>query len=111
MTPIAIQVSTSKGKVKGQAYSSHVGEGGLSVLQTFVIGHMKSFPFIFTSIYLITYYSNKKILYGDVNGIYFSLRLNIWIGRYFSTLLNKWKDGTQDEASIYRFVSTLNHSK
>ena len=28
MIPIDIQVSRSKVKVKGQAYSSHVGEGG-----------------------------------------------------------------------------------
>ena len=28
MIPIHIQVSRSKVKVKGQAYSSHVGEGG-----------------------------------------------------------------------------------
>ena len=34
MVPIVIQVSRSQGKVKGQAYSSHVGEGGIIVLQT-----------------------------------------------------------------------------
>ena len=34
MIPIAIQVSRSKVKVKGQAYSSYVGEGGISVLET-----------------------------------------------------------------------------
>ena len=34
MIPIDIQVSRSKVRVKGQAYSSYVGEGGISVLQT-----------------------------------------------------------------------------
>ena len=34
MMPIAIQVSRSKVKVKGQDYSLYVGEGGISVLQT-----------------------------------------------------------------------------
>ena len=34
MTPIDIQVSRSKVKVKGQAYSLYVGEGGINVLQT-----------------------------------------------------------------------------
>ena len=34
MTPIDIQVNFSKGKVKGQTYSSYVGEGeGISALQ------------------------------------------------------------------------------
>ena len=36
MTPIEIQVSTSKVSVEGQAYSLYVGEGGISVLQTFI---------------------------------------------------------------------------
>ena len=31
MIPIDIQVSRSKVKVKGQTYSSHVGEGGICV--------------------------------------------------------------------------------
>ena len=34
MIPIDIQVSRSKVKVKGQAYYTYVGEGGISVLQT-----------------------------------------------------------------------------
>ena len=34
MIPIDNQVSRSKVKVKGQAYSSYVGEGGISVSQT-----------------------------------------------------------------------------
>ena len=34
MTPIDVQVSRSKVKVKGHAYSLYVGEGGISVLQT-----------------------------------------------------------------------------
>ena len=34
MIPIDIQVTRSNVKVKGQAYSSYVGEGGISVLQT-----------------------------------------------------------------------------
>ena len=34
MIPIDIEVCRSKGKVKRQAYSLHVGEGGISVLQT-----------------------------------------------------------------------------
>ena len=34
MTPINIQVSRSKVRVKGQAYSLYVWEGGISVLQT-----------------------------------------------------------------------------
>ena len=34
MTPIDIQVSRPNGNVKGQAYSSHVWKGGISVLQT-----------------------------------------------------------------------------
>ena len=38
MIPIDIQVSRSKVKVKGQAYSSHVGEGGICVLQTAIFG-------------------------------------------------------------------------
>ena len=37
MIPIDIQVSRSKGKIKGRAYSSHVGEGGIIVLQTFFL--------------------------------------------------------------------------
>ena len=34
MIPIRIQVSRSKVKVKGQAYYTYVGEGGICVLQT-----------------------------------------------------------------------------
>ena len=34
MIPIDIQVSRSMAKVKGQAYSSYAGEGGISVLPT-----------------------------------------------------------------------------
>ena len=37
MTPIDIQVSRSKVKVKGQAYSLYVGEGGISVLQISIL--------------------------------------------------------------------------
>ena len=33
MIPIDIQVSRSKVKIKSQAYSSYVGEGGISVSQ------------------------------------------------------------------------------
>ena len=43
MIPIDIQVSRSKVKVKGQAYSSYVGEGGICVLQTaiFILGVLR----------------------------------------------------------------------
>ena len=34
MTPIDIQVTMSKVRIEGQAYSLYVGEGGISVLQT-----------------------------------------------------------------------------
>ena len=34
MIPIDIQVSSSNGKVNGQAFSSHVGEEDISILQT-----------------------------------------------------------------------------
>ena len=45
MIPIDIQVSSSKVKVKGQAYYTYVGEGGISVLQTsiFMYIHVHSF--------------------------------------------------------------------
>ena len=36
MAPINIQVSRSKVKVKGQAYSRYVGEGGISISQTYI---------------------------------------------------------------------------
>ena len=47
MTPIDIQVSRSKFKVKGHAYSLYVGEGGISVLQTsiFFIGNANNCRF------------------------------------------------------------------
>ena len=37
MISIDIQVSRSKIKVNGQTYSSYVGEGGISVLQTSIL--------------------------------------------------------------------------
>ena len=44
MTPIDIQVSRSKVKVKGQAYPLYVGEGGISVLQTAIFYYSTSIP-------------------------------------------------------------------
>ena len=41
MIPIDIQVSRSKVKVKGQAYYTYVGEGGISVLQTSIFSFRK----------------------------------------------------------------------
>ena len=42
MTPIDIQISRSNVKVKGQAYSLYVGEGGISVLQTSIFFYFAS---------------------------------------------------------------------
>ena len=42
MTPIDIQVTSSKVSVEGQAYSLYVGEGGgvgISVLHTYIFQH------------------------------------------------------------------------
>ena len=40
MIPINNQVSRSKVKVKGQAYYTYVGEGGISVLQTSIFNKL-----------------------------------------------------------------------
>ena len=47
MIPIDIQVSRSKVKVKGQAYSSYVGEGGICVLQIAIFFLVYLFHFTF----------------------------------------------------------------
>ena len=56
MIPTDIQVSRSKGNVKGQAYSSHVGEGGISVLQTSIF-----YIYVYVHIFGISWSSFQQI--------------------------------------------------
>ena len=50
MTPIDIQISRSKVRVEGQAYSLYVWEGGISVSQTSIFYYYYYFFFAFCNV-------------------------------------------------------------